>query len=95
MQQIKEGFECPKCKNKFTAKIVEVKEVINSQPKPVHVVDNKKNNYVKVNHTCPSCGNTEAYRHITTLSGDHAGITQERVLKRFKCTRCAYSWSES
>jgi transposase-like protein len=50
---------------------------------------------VKVNETCPKCGNPEAFRNVSVVAGEHAGIRQERSVERLKCTRCQYSWNRT
>lgn len=95
MEKTTGGFSCPRCGKKSRAKIIEVKDMKNSNHDPVLTVDNSQIEYVKINQTCPRCGNPEAYRRFSSISGDHAGVKQERTIEHFKCTNCQYSWSES
>ena len=62
---------------------------------PVYVVDEDKLSYRKVNRECPQCGNNDAFYWASQISGEHAGVTQERMLAHFKCTKCLFMWAES
>jgi DNA-directed RNA polymerase subunit M len=97
MKKTKNGFWCRKCGNlipattKLPSKIVKKIE----QPSSVYVVSDSEDEYVKVSQTCPRCGNKEAFRWFSRISGEHAGIRRERTTEHFKCTKCSHSWSKT
>jgi DNA-directed RNA polymerase subunit M/transcription elongation factor TFIIS len=93
MQAIKGGLQCTKCGNTVLAENVEVKTIEQEDIAPIEVVDESKVERAKVAETCPKCGNTEAVRMISFVSGEHAGVRQERSMERFTCTNCGHSWT--
>jgi ribosomal protein S27AE len=94
MQATKLGLQCTKCGNTVLAETVEVKTIEQEEIAPIEVVDDSKVERAKVTETCPKCGNTEALRMISFVSGEHAGVRQERSMERFTCTRCGHSWTK-
>lgn len=94
MRQTREGFSCFRCGNEIHTPIVEVRSLERSDPSPIEVVDVTESGYPKVNATCSRCGNSEAYHTVSFVSGEHAGVSQERLVERFTCARCHYSWTE-
>jgi DNA-directed RNA polymerase subunit M/transcription elongation factor TFIIS len=94
MQAIKGGLQCTKCGNTVLAENVEVKTIEQEDIVPIEVVDESKVERAKVIETCPKCGNPEALRMISFVSGDHAGVRQERSMERFTCTKCGHSWTK-
>ncbi len=95
MKKTTEGFSCTKCGSKVRTKIIEFKDVKNSELNSVIVANKSKTEDIIVNQICPRCGNSKAFHQFSSISGDHAGIKQERILERFKCTKCLYLWSKS
>ena len=93
MTMTKEGYVCSKCGNTMKTEIVDVVK-IKSADKPTEVLDTSKLEYMKVNETCPLCGNKEAFHSLGFISGEHAGVRQERAMERFTCTKCGHSWSK-
>jgi len=89
----KDGYVCSKCGNQMKAEIVDVVK-IKAADKPTEVLDTSKLDYMKVNEQCPLCGNNEAFHSLGFVSGEHAGVRQERAMERFTCTKCAHSWSK-
>ena len=94
MRATKEGFQCTKCGNKVLAETVEVKTIEQREVSPIEVVDDSKVERAKVSETCPKCGNPEALRTISFISGEHAGVRQERSMERFTCAKCGHSWTK-
>jgi DNA-directed RNA polymerase subunit M/transcription elongation factor TFIIS len=94
MQAIKGGLQCTKCGNTVLAENVEVKTIEQEDIAPIEVVDESKVERAKVIETCPKCGNSEAVRMISFVSGEHAGVRQERSMERFTCTKCGHSWTK-
>ena len=94
MKSTKDGYICSKCGNRTEAQIV---DVIKMRPpdNPTVVLDTDATNveYAKVAETCPRCGNGEAYHSLGLVSGEHAGVRQERTMERFVCTKCGHTWS--
>jgi len=93
MIKTKEGYTCSKCGNKTQAEIVEVTQM-QAKERPTDVLDPSKLEYMKVAETCPKCGNKEAFHSLGFVSGEHAGVRQERAMERFTCTACGHSWSK-
>ena len=95
MNILKKGFLCPKCGHSVqtTKGIVEVKKLKYSEP--IYVVDDSAKHYTKVNRICPRCGNGKAFHWFSWISGEHAGVTQERTVEHFKCTKCLHIWGVS
>jgi len=93
MTKTRDGYTCSKCGNKAQAEIVEVTKIAPRLEKPTDVLDPTKLEYMKVAETCPKCGNTEAFHTLGFVSGEHAGVRQERAMERFTCTKCGHSWS--
>jgi len=94
MQAIKGGLQCTKCGNTVLAENVEVKTLEQEDIAPIEVVDESKVERAKVIETCPKCGNSEAVRMISFVSGEHAGVRQERSMERFTCSKCGHSWTK-
>jgi DNA-directed RNA polymerase subunit M/transcription elongation factor TFIIS len=96
MTRTREGFVCPKCSDNVLAKskMQLKKEKRRSDSDCIYVSDSSKNNYSKVSRQCPKCGNKEAFRWFSGISGEHAGIRQERTIEHLRCTRCAHTWAE-
>jgi DNA-directed RNA polymerase subunit M/transcription elongation factor TFIIS len=62
---------------------------------PVAVVNSTLQEQRRVHRPCSQCGNPEAFSWLSQIDGEHAGVKQERTLKRFQCTRCFQTWTES
>ena len=61
----------------------------------IFVIDKSQNEGTVVSKQCPQCGNSEAYRWVSAISGEHAGVRKEVTLEHFKCTKCSHEWTES
>ena len=94
MQARKDGLQCTKCGNKILTETVEVKTIEQRDVSPIAVVSDSDTGHAKVSETCPACGNPEALRNISFISGEHAGVRQERSMERFTCTKCGHSWTK-
>ena len=93
MSKTRDGYVCTKCRRETKTEIVEVTKL--RQPeKPTDVLDPTRLEYLKVTETCPKCGNNEAFHSLGFISGEHAGVRQERAMERFTCTKCGHSWSK-
>ena len=95
MQRTTKGFSCVKCGNEIQEQVVEVRRMGNSDRSSVDVVAASEAGYVRVAQRCPRCGNPEAYRLVSVVSGEHAGVRQERSIERLRCTNCSHSWTRS
>lgn len=97
MKKIKNGFLCRKCGNMIHANAEMPSEKVNKTEHSslVYVVDSSEDEYVKVSQECPKCGNREAFRWFSVVSGEHAGIRRERTIEHFKCTKCSHSWTRT
>jgi len=95
MEKTKNGFLCRKCGNLVHAKIrMQTNNMKIERSSSIHIVD-RSEEYVKVSQVCPKCGNNEAFRWFSGVSGEHAGIRRERTIEHFKCIRCSHSWSKT
>ena len=95
MKAVKGGFKCTKCGFTTATEAVEVKTIEPREAPPIEVITATESEQAKVNETCPSCGNPEAVRSISFVSGEHAGVRQERSMERFTCTKCGHSWTQA
>jgi DNA-directed RNA polymerase subunit M/transcription elongation factor TFIIS len=93
MRKGRDGYTCSKCGNKAQSEIVEVTQM-RPPDKPTDILDSSKLEYTRVAEKCPKCGNDEAFHTLGFVSGEHAGVRQERAMERFTCTKCGHSWSE-
>lgn len=88
-------YSCPKCGNEAHDQVIEVRHIEHTDAAPVDVIEESETEYVKVKERCPRCGNLEAFRRISAVAGEHAGIRQERSIERLRCTKCQHSWSRT
>lgn len=94
MRKTTKGFSCVQCGSEIQERIIEVKHMGNRYPSPVDVIGQSEVGYVKVTQRCPRCGNLEAFRRVSVVSGEHAGIRQERSIEHLRCTKCSHSWTK-
>ena len=87
------GFVCTKCGYQVKMEIVDVVKMQPESGSAVDVLDPSKLEYRKVVQVCPRCGNEEAFHSFGLVSGEHAGVRQERSMQRYTCTKCGHSWS--
>jgi len=93
MREAPGGLVCTKCGHQIKTELVDVVKINSLSSSPVDVLDTSKLEYRKVARACPRCGNAEAYHSLGLVSGEHAGVRQERSMERFTCTKCGYSWT--
>ena len=93
MKKTREGLVCSKCGYVMRTSIVDLME-IKATDKPTSIFDSSKLEYLKVAETCPRCGHNEAFRSLGFISGEHAGVRQERAMERLTCTKCGHSWTK-
>jgi len=85
MKQTKNDFVCRKCGN-FVNASGQTKIMKNTeQPSSIYIVDRSEDELVKVSQVCSHCGNEEAFRWISRVSGEHAGIRRERTVEHVRC----------
>lgn len=97
LRDISEGSKCPKCKKLISAK-PKVESVTVKKKKEsgaIYIVERGKDQHAKVSVTCPGCGGNEVFRWFSSISGEHAGVKQERTVEHFKCAKCRHTWSKS
>jgi DNA-directed RNA polymerase subunit M/transcription elongation factor TFIIS len=94
MRATKGGLQCTKCGNKVLADVIEVKTIEQRGVPSIAVVSDSESEHPKVSEACPVCGNIQALRDISFISGEHAGVRQERSMERFTCTKCGHSWTK-
>jgi DNA-directed RNA polymerase subunit M/transcription elongation factor TFIIS len=93
MRGTSQGFVCSKCGHQVKTEIVDVVKINSRATSSVDVLDPSKMEYKKVAEVCPQCGNDEAFHSLGLVTGEHAGVRQERSMERFTCTKCGHSWS--
>ena len=93
MRGTTDGFVCTKCGHQVKTEIVDVVKIQPNLSSAVDVLDRSKLEYRKVVQVCPRCGNEEAFHSLGLVSGEHAGVRQERSMQRYTCTKCGHSWS--
>lgn len=95
MAQTRDGYVCRKCGNvikKGSGKdFSPVERVVHSSS--VYVVDNSEPEAVKVARVCPRCGNVEAFRSYSGVSGEHAGVSRDRTVEHYQCAKCHHKWA--
>lgn len=77
MRATKGGLQCTKCGNKVLADTLEVKTLEQREVSPIAVVSDSETEHAKVTETCPVCGNPEAVRNISFISGEHGSKAGE------------------
>lgn len=66
-------------------------EIRNDGTEKIVVLD--RESLEKANRECPRCGNREAYRWVSSFSGEHAGVRKERDIEHLRCARCGHTWA--
>lgn len=92
MQRTVGGFSCARCGNEIHNHVVEVRRMERHDSSSVDVVGESEEGRVKINERCPRCGNLGAFRRVSFVSGEHAGIRQERSVEHLRCAKCKHSW---
>jgi len=97
MKRVKKGIICLKCDNIVHAEIgfTEVTNITLAEPNPIYVVEDLREQAPRVSRMCPRCGYDQAFHWFSSVSGEHAGVKQERTLEHLRCTRCQHSWAET
>ncbi len=91
MENIPKGYKCQKCGFELNPGVVEVAREDEPKAEPVYVVKGEDEN-VKVSQICPQCGHSEAYHQVRVALGEHAGVSSDRYVERFKCVSCGHTW---
>jgi len=92
LQASSEGLICPKCGYVAETDVIEIKRNGKEVVASVYVVDSSDKDAFLVNQTCPSCNHAEAYRTVLMTQGEHAGVKQDRSVKRYRCAECGHIW---
>jgi len=97
MKTTKRGYLCSKCGILVPARtgLIEVKRADLAESEPIYVVEGEGREATKVSRICPRCGNDQAFHRFASISGEHAGVRQERTVEHFRCTTCLHSWAET
>ena len=96
LRETKGGLWCPKCKKVFPSSQVALPRGVEKRDSTaIHVIDKPQVDHMKVSQACPECGNEEAYRWFSRISGEHAGVRRERTVEHFTCTKCSHSWAKT
>jgi transposase-like protein len=97
MKMLGEGWKCGECGDLVPVKVGSpARDMRDREPGGnIYIIDRSEFGSRKVSQLCPKCGNPEAFRWISRVSGEHAGINTERTIKRFRCPECSYSWTET
>jgi len=91
----REGYFCSRCRELTPLEpgtsLLESWEIRKDDIERIMVLG--KESLDKDYRECPRCGNREAYRWISSFSGEHAGVRRERDIEHLRCTRCGHSWT--
>jgi DNA-directed RNA polymerase subunit M/transcription elongation factor TFIIS len=91
-------YECSKCGNSVGAipNLAEDKKNKSlPQSEAIFIIEDSRKDAPEISQICPKCGNNRAIHWSSTFSGEHAGISQERTVKHYRCTECKHSWAET
>jgi DNA-directed RNA polymerase subunit M/transcription elongation factor TFIIS len=98
MKLQKKSYVCLKCgnivrtKDDFT-KISQTKHQEN-ESKSIYIIANTRDSPT-IRKNCPQCGNQQAFHWFTVIMGEHSGVSQERTIEHYKCTKCMHAWAEA
>jgi DNA-directed RNA polymerase subunit M/transcription elongation factor TFIIS len=97
MRLSKDQYVCLNCGHTVPAprEIIEERSVAIPDARPVTVVDAVSEDLPMISRLCPKCGHQQAYRRVSTLAGEHAGVKQERTIEHFRCALCQHTWAET
>ena len=86
-----------KCGNSIKAETGFIKFAKAKLPEAEHiyVIDDSLKDSPKTSRQCPKCSNNQASYWLSTISGEHAGIRQERTVEHYRCTNCNHTWTET
>jgi DNA-directed RNA polymerase subunit M/transcription elongation factor TFIIS len=93
MVRTKKGFVCSRCGIVRYANPDSRALIRKNRESSVYVLGESTTEHSKIDRRCPKCGNKEAFYWFSGVSGEHAGIRQERTIEHFKCTKCGFSWA--
>lgn len=90
-------YICSKCGNtsQATRNDVEVREIKRLESEPIHIINKAETDVPNVSRPCPKCGDQRAFHWFSAISGEHAGVKQERTIEQFRCTICQHTWTET
>ncbi len=91
MEKSPKGYRCQKCGFEVNPGVMEVTREDEPKAEPVYVVRGEDES-VKVNQICPQCGHSVAYHQVRVALGEHAGVSSDRYVERFKCASCGHVW---
>ena len=86
-----DGYVCLRCGNRLMIDVIEYRITRESRAEPVYTVK-VDSDAVRVNQTCPRCGHHEAYRRVSTSTGEHAGVKVDRSVEHYRCVKCGNTW---
>ena len=94
MKPTKDGLLCRKCDHLIQITIAPKLNNKSTNTKIVFIESDFNNLNSKERVLCPNCGNDEAFYSVHGVSGEHAGVKTERIIKHFKCVKCSNLWSQ-
>lgn len=89
-----EGLACPRCGKRLNFSGVFERGKNEGTEKIAGLIVEKADG-LKANRLCPNCGYNEAYRMRSASFGEHAGVKHERSIEIYRCSKCAYVWTEN
>ena len=95
MKLSKKGYVCLKCDNtiRATTGLIEIEQIKRPEVTPISTLADLRNNFPKIDRLCPNCRNPKAFHWFSTVTGEHAGVKQERTIEYFICTECQHLWA--
>jgi len=98
MKETAEGFRCPRCGKLIVSKPhaeLSRRTTKKENVSDLYVAEKPPSHLARVIQPCPECGNKEAFRWVSSISGEHAGVRRERTIEHFRCTKCSHNWAET
>ena len=91
------SYECIKCGNSIHIddEYIRTDKAKIPQSEAIYVIKDSRKDVPEISQICPKCGNNRAIHWISTFSGEHSGINQERTVEHYRCTECKHSWAET
>ena len=97
MKISKKNHVCLKCGNTVRANsdLIDVTKAKLPEKEPIFVAKDSRKDALEKSKKCSQCGNDRAIYWVSIVSGEHAGVRQERTVEHYRCTKCQHTWAET